>query len=607
MRVPRLGRLAIIALALAVHGAARADDSDPPTRVAQLSYVEGAVSLEPAGMQEWTTAERNRPLVAGDRLWTDQESVAELDLGDAVLRLGGMTGFAFLNLDDRFAQIQLSTGICIIRVRDTSGGQSYEIDTPNLAVALRQPGLYRFEVDEPGNTTLIKVSEGQALALGSAESIPIAAPQVMVFSGSATLSYSAASLGPADDLDNWSATRDSLQVDSPSQQYVAEDTPGSEALDDNGRWQSTPDYGYAWTPAVVTAAWAPYRFGHWVWIVPWGWTWVDDAPWGYVTSHYGRWVFFGGSWWWLPGSRALRPVYAPALVAWVHGHGFAPSGASVANVGWLPLGPRETYVPAVPVSDAYLRKVNLASTLGAGNNAPSVRYVNSTATAITQVPQGAFIGAQRVSTHTLPVTAATLTGIAIGASAPPIAPVRQSVLGAGGAGNAHPPPALAYRAVVSRAIPARSPASFETQLAAIQANGGRPLGRADLAQLRPGAPTAAVHALKATAAASGTNPRPFASSPSYAPAVAPLRSDRPAWATQRAAPPPDPSETASPPPLYQSEAPTAAAAASAPAPKPQAAPGARATQPRATASKQADSAHKESHTEPAPRSDRGER
>ena len=321
MRIPRAiapARLAVLGfLALAALTSARADEGDPPGRVARLSYVQGAVSLEPAGLTEWTAAERNRPLTTGDRLWTDQQSMAELDLGDGVLRLGSMTGFAFLNLDDRFAQIQLSAGMLLVRVWDTSSGQSYEIDTPQLAVQLSQAGMYRIEVDQSGSTTLVKVSEGEAVAQGSAGPIPIDAQQVMAFTGSASgtaLSYSAASLGPPDDLDNWSATRDAQAEGSPSQQYVADGTPGTYELDDNGRWQSTPEYGYVWSPVVVVANWVPYRFGHWAWIAPWGWTWVDDAPWGYATSHYGRWVLLGGAWCWVPGPRPLRPAYAPALV-----------------------------------------------------------------------------------------------------------------------------------------------------------------------------------------------------------------------------------------------------------------------------------------------------
>src|SRR5262249_35553999 len=162
-------------LALAALGGARGEEGDPPSRVARLSYLDGSVSLEPAGLQEWTAAERNRPLTTGDRLWTDQGSVAELDLGDAVLRLGAMTGFALLNLDDRTGQIQLSAGVLLVRVWDTSGGQSYEIDTPQLAVQLSQPGAYRIEVDEPGSTTLVKVSEGEAVVFGTGDAIPIEA------------------------------------------------------------------------------------------------------------------------------------------------------------------------------------------------------------------------------------------------------------------------------------------------------------------------------------------------------------------------------------------------------------------------------------------------
>lgn len=570
MRVPRLSapaRLATCAvLALVTLGSARADEGDPPSRVARLSYVEGAVSFQPAGIDEWTAAERNRPLTTGDRLWTDQQSVAELDLGDAVLRLGGMTGFAFLDLDDRFAQIQLSAGILVVRVWDTSSGQSYEIDTPQLAVQLRQPGTYRVEVGEPGNTTLVKVSEGEALALGSDGAMPIDAQRVMVFTGSASgtsLSYSAASLGPPDDLDTWSATRDRQEEESPSRQYVADDTPGTYDLDDNGRWQSTPEYGYVWTPAVVMANWVPYRFGHWVWIPPWGWTWVDDAPWGYATFHYGRWAFLRGSWCWVPGPRPLRPVYAPALVAWTH------AGAAAANVGWFPLGPHEVYAPAARVSDAYLRNVNSANTPITSasyitdvyqNRISNIRYVNGTAAAISAVPQNVFTSAQRVTGHTLPVTSGALASMSVAAAAPPVAPQRLSALGPG-TGNkvTRPPPALANRTVIARVPPPRASASFETQLAAIRANGGRPLASADLARLQPGAARARVHVLATRKGPQSSRPqsvpvpaqlgararslespslppatttRTFVAAPSAPAAAPPTHSDRPPWASQ---------------------------------------------------------------------------
>ena len=92
---------------------------------------------------------------------------------------------------------------------------------------------------------------------------------------------------------------------------------GAEDLDRYGHWESHPEYGPIWTPPPWCPGWAPYRYGHWAWIGPWGWTWVDDAPWGFAPFHYGRWVMVGGRWCWAPGRYVARPVYAPALVAWI--------------------------------------------------------------------------------------------------------------------------------------------------------------------------------------------------------------------------------------------------------------------------------------------------
>src|SRR5437879_13060853 len=87
-------RLAVLVLlSLPALGVAMADETDPPGRVARLSYTQGTVSLQPAGVQDWAAAVVNRPLTTGDKLWTDQDSRAELDTGAAVIRLGSTTGF----------------------------------------------------------------------------------------------------------------------------------------------------------------------------------------------------------------------------------------------------------------------------------------------------------------------------------------------------------------------------------------------------------------------------------------------------------------------------------------------------------------------------------
>jgi hypothetical protein len=63
----------------------------------------------------------------------------------------------------------------------------------------------------------------------------------------------------------------------------------------------------AWSPPVGRHI----IYGRWVWVVPWGWTWVDDAPWGFAPFHYGRWVYVS-YWAWVPGPLAVRPVQKEA-------------------------------------------------------------------------------------------------------------------------------------------------------------------------------------------------------------------------------------------------------------------------------------------------------
>jgi hypothetical protein len=107
--------LAISTLILSTAGTAQDRDEqdqqgDPPSRVARIGYLEGSVSFQPAGEPDWVQAVANRPMTTGDKLWTDKDSRAELQLGSAVIRLSSNTGFSFLNLDDNTVQIQLRVG-----------------------------------------------------------------------------------------------------------------------------------------------------------------------------------------------------------------------------------------------------------------------------------------------------------------------------------------------------------------------------------------------------------------------------------------------------------------------------------------------------------------
>jgi hypothetical protein len=65
------------------------------------------------------------------------------------------------------------------------------------------------------------------------------------------------------------------------------------ALEPYGRWERHARWGEVWIPANRSRDWRPYTVGRWVYTEEWGWYWVEDqeeANWGWVTFHYGRWI-----------------------------------------------------------------------------------------------------------------------------------------------------------------------------------------------------------------------------------------------------------------------------------------------------------------------------
>ena len=227
---------------------------------------------------------------------------------------------------------------------------------------------------KPATPPVINVPDGEGEVTGGGSAYTVHPGDQGIFTGTDTLNPDIEPLAPDDDFDGWCNERDLREEHSAARRYVSDDVIGYQDLDDYGGWRPVPEYGTVWFPHVSVVGWAPYRYGHWVWISPWGWTWVDDAPWGFAPFHYGRWVNYGGAWGWVPcpprvvAVAYVRPVYAPALVAWVGGPHFAAGigfggGVGVGvNVGWFPLGPREVFVPSYHVSRAYINNVNVSNT-----------------------------------------------------------------------------------------------------------------------------------------------------------------------------------------------------------------------------------------------------
>ena len=528
-RVPFLVLLRVLPMVLLLLAAA-AVHADPPGRVARVNHVEGSVSLAPAGDEEWTEAPRNRPLTRGDRLWTDRGSRAELQVGSSALRLDGRSRLDILALDDRSTQLSLTQGTVYVRVRSLPEGENFEVDTPNLAWRAAWPGDYRIDVDPGEGTTRVTIHSGSGAVYGeSGQALPLGGGQQITFRGRELAQLSVQESPPLDGFDRWAQARNRREDQSIAARYVPREVVGYQDLDPHGQWRRDPVHGAVWLPQAMPADWAPYRHGHWDWIAPWGWTWIDDAPWGFAPFHYGRWTMLDEQWAWVPGRLGVRPVYAPALVAFL--------GGGTGSVTWFPLAPGEAWQPPYRAGPAYLAAVN-----GDGAAVPGQVHAHQRSRqALTSVAAADFHRGRPAGAGWLRVAANLLTNAQV--VPPPATPdrtalaqaranrvpvtapasVRQVVADA--ARPAAPPPtALPAPALAPEAAPAQ-PRRAAPSRTALPAPAAAPVAKAAPPQPRPAIARAPVPAAAEHTAAAAASARAAVAAPSNAPKAAALAKD----------------------------------------------------------------------------------
>jgi hypothetical protein len=552
-----------LALFVPAHTAAQGQSEDPPTRIARLAYSQGSVSFQPAGTDDWVDAAVNRPVTIGDKLWADSNGRVEMQLDGSLIRLSNNTGVSFLNLNDNVTQIQLSSGTLLLRVRRLDDNESYEVDTPNLAFSILRPGVYRVSVDESGVNTAIRVRSGEGEVTGGGAAYTVHPNEFVTFSGTDGLAVDPRQYDGRDEdqFDVWASNRDAHWSHSNSARYVSADVVGYEDLDDHGDWRATQQYGNVWYPRTRERDWAPYHYGHWAYIEPWGYSWVDDEPWGFAPFHYGRWVSVEGRWGWVPapprveGVVYVRPVYATALVAWVNvggGGGIAVGGGGVAaGVAWFALGPREVYVPSYRVSERYVNNINVSNTnvsttvvtntynttiVNKNVNVTNVTYVNQNVQgAVAATTAQAFTNAQPVAQNAVHVDAHAVASAPVRVVTPAVVPSKQAVLGTPHTEAAVKPPAvIEARAVVAKQAPPPAPPAFEKRQEAIKNNGGQPLSVAQVRQIQPTAAVTEARPAPVKIAPQPTQPAipaanaPASARPGATPSNAPANANRPA-------------------------------------------------------------------------------
>lgn len=313
---------------LGLFSLAATDDGTIP----RVSYVDGDVSAQAKGDSGWSVADVNLPIQEGDRFLLDRNGLLEIEVDDgSCFRANQYSEFQFMQISSRSLQIQLLSGDYIIR---TTGDVDYHLMTSGGDIQLFRRGTYRVSLERDGSAELT-VRDGKARITGDFgdRTVVEGRKAVLTSNGRDCVMGFARSL---DGFDTWSDKRDERYVEGASRDYIPRTVnAGLNDLDSYGRWVYVVDHGYCWSPRVMVADWAPYRYGYWRYNNHWGWTWVSYDPWGWLPYHYGRWVFSDPyGWIWIPGTSWGYYDWSPCLVR------FSLFGG---HIGWLPLGPGEHY------------------------------------------------------------------------------------------------------------------------------------------------------------------------------------------------------------------------------------------------------------------------
>jgi hypothetical protein len=431
MSTPLFKNLALLALLSVSLTCFAQDQADPPARVGRISLVQGQVDINSGPDGESNGALLNWPVTSNNEITTAPGARAEFRVGSTAVRLDGDSALEITELDDQNFHLRLHYGSVAIRVLDPGVLPGFDLSTPQGHVRMQETGRVRVDAELVRDTSVVKVFDGSVQVDSGGDSLIVRAGK------RAEIHNDDVQTGQAgyDNFDDWVQLRDQHDDRMVVERHVSPELTGYEELDQHGTWSDSVEYGSLWVPNVVAAGWAPYRDGRWAWVQPWGWTWVDNAPWGYAPFHYGRWVFVAHRWCWTPGRYVRHPVWAPALVGWVGGNGwqvnFSTRGGTRAApaVGWYPLSPHEAFVPSYHARPEHIKQINIF--VRADNDGRHRDDHRDHHEGVTVIPHAEFGHRAVVAVTSVPraTEAAVVIGRAPAASAPQAPPVLARVPG----------------------------------------------------------------------------------------------------------------------------------------------------------------------------------
>ncbi len=308
--------------------------------VGRISHVEGQLLRFVPAEKDWVATVRDAPFGMDDALYSDQDAKAEFIMPNRTwVRIGGSTQIQLIALKADVTEVDVASGVA-----------RFYNKSPDALIKATTP--FGYVVGQPESTFDLYVGDQSAevIALGGKVDFIHAGDEVRyeVVHGSSSLIADDTQVGTGEatvdeSWDDWNEERDNLwsrrlSVKGDSVRYLPSYLHDEAyVMEENGRWEMVSYEGKKrrlWRPTRVDSGWAPFTAGRWTEYYGDN-TWIPDEPFGYATHHYGNWVYVNNAWYWGPPQAVgVGPGWYPGRVAWI---------GSGADVGWVPLAPRERY------------------------------------------------------------------------------------------------------------------------------------------------------------------------------------------------------------------------------------------------------------------------
>ena len=304
----RLSALAlglILAVMWAPAVCAQAGNSGGPALVGRITFIDGQLLRYVYDEKDWVATVKDAPFGVEDAVYSSDTGKAEFKLPDGVwVRTGSDTQIQLIVLRNDLTEIDVASGT--VRFYNKSQKAPIKATTPFGYVFARPGAAFDLYVGDD-SAEVISLEGAVDFVLGDRE-----ARYAVEAGGASIISDGRVAVegdGQVDAAwDEWNLKREELwtqrvQVKGESIDYLPTDLrDDAYDLDRNGRWEQVYYEGRnrkLWRPTEIAAGWQPFTVGRWT-----VWSrdnvWIPEESFGYVTHHYGNWVFVNSAWYWAP-------------------------------------------------------------------------------------------------------------------------------------------------------------------------------------------------------------------------------------------------------------------------------------------------------------------